>query len=281
MCTGDAADHLGGAAHAGRRHAADDARHHALGVVRAARIDALGREGHEHVGADREATLGERIDDEVARAANVARGREDDDLADPRVRNDRLAGRLEGVEVRCQRLVDGRRDAHHHRVGRGDGRGVVGQVEAVAAKGGRQADVVLGQDVDRQLPDRGDPAAADLEADDGAADLFEAERDRQADVAQADDRDGRKIERTDDGREHRRVDLVDVHDAHVVLAKRIATQHRGVGRIYVKGHWSGALWASDGGDNAAHTHPRRGRGRDVDKCLSVADAAVARSGGSG
>ena len=141
--------------------------------------------------------------------------------------------RAERSEGRGERLVDRRRHAHDDGVGRRDGRGVVGQVEALAVERGRQADVVLGQEVDRELADRGDPGPADLEADDGAADLLEAEGDREADVPETDDGDGREVERPDDGREHRGVGLVDVHDPQVTIGEGIASQDRRVRRINV------------------------------------------------
>ena len=97
--------------------------------------------------------------------------------------------------------------------------------------------MILGQEVDRELADRGDARATDLEPDHGAPDLLETERDRQSDVSETDDRDGRRVERSNDGREHLRVRLVEVHHAKLAILDRFPAPHRrGIRRINMQGH---------------------------------------------
>ena len=72
-----------------------------LRVVRAARVDALGREGDEHVCADREPAVGERLDDQIAGAAHVAGRGQDDHLARTGVLDDRRRTRREGRRARA------------------------------------------------------------------------------------------------------------------------------------------------------------------------------------
>ena len=98
--------------------ATDDTRHVALVPVPVARVDPLGRERHEHLAPRSQAALGQRLREQLLRAADVRGARQHDHLVAPRVRHDRLAGGAQHPQVGLEAIVDRRRDADHHRVRR-------------------------------------------------------------------------------------------------------------------------------------------------------------------
>jgi hypothetical protein len=168
--------------------AADDARRRLGPMVLDARVDALRRERDMHVTPDDEAATLERLHDELSGAADVARRGEDDELTRDGVLDDAGHRRPEHREVRDLVIVDRGRDAHDHHVGPFEGRVVVGELEVGLLHGVPQPVAVAVRHVDVAVDDPPQPGLIDVEADHRAAGLAQAERGRQSDVPETDDR---------------------------------------------------------------------------------------------
>src|ERR1051325_10129189 len=94
-----AAERLRRPLRARRRGPADDPRDRLLGMALVARVDALGREGDEDVRADLQAPLAQRLDEQLARAADVGRRRQDEQLPGDDVGQDGVAGGAQRREI--------------------------------------------------------------------------------------------------------------------------------------------------------------------------------------
>ena len=169
--------HLGQAAH--------DLRRGADGEVLAAGVDALGREGQREVAARGQARLLEHGQQPLARGARVRRGLEHDELPRPQHPREGLGGVDQRAEVGL--AVDGqrRRDAQQHRVGVRQRPHPRGRFEQVADPLQLSARNVL--DVGLSGLQHGHLAGVDVHGDDALTRVREGDREREADVAHADD----------------------------------------------------------------------------------------------
>jgi hypothetical protein len=161
-------------------------------VGRVGGVDPLRREGDADVAADLEAGLGQRLDQQVAGGADVAGRGEDDRLPATGVTADRLAGAAQGGEVRSAVGVDRGRHADHHRVGLAEPRLVAGQVELRLVEGDQEPLVVGRRQVATAAADLVQPVLGDVDPEHAVAGVAQGQRRRQADVAEADDRDQRR-----------------------------------------------------------------------------------------
>ena len=155
-------------------------------VVGAAGIDPLGREGELEVLAGGEARLLEDRQQPLAGGARIGGRLEHDQLAlaqDARRAPRPALGHV--AEVGLALVGERRRNADQHRVALAERGGVGRGLQAVADRGDALVGHVLdpaaagGQALDR--------AAVDVEADDVVTRLRKRDRQRQADVAEADD----------------------------------------------------------------------------------------------
>ena len=169
--------HLGQAAH--------DLRRGADGEVLAAGVHALGREGQREVAARGQARLLEHGQQPLARGARVRRGLEHDELPRPQHPREGLGGVDQRAEVGL--AVDGqrRRDAQQHRVGVRQRPHPRGRFEQVADPLQLSARNVL--DVGLSGLQHGHLAGVDVHGDDALTRVRKGDREREADVAHADD----------------------------------------------------------------------------------------------
>jgi hypothetical protein len=188
-------EHLGRGDRARLADAAEHARHGRLLPQRVTGVDALRREGDVDVLADGEAALLERIDEQVARRADVGRRREDDRLPGAGVLDGGGAGRTDGGEVRVEVLVDRGRDGDDDRVGHPQARGVGGERELARVDRGGQPRPVAIEQIDLSRENRLEATLGDVDAQDREAGVPQREARRQADVAKAEDGDDEDIRR--------------------------------------------------------------------------------------
>ncbi len=187
----EAAEHVGGALGARRGGAADDARRVLLRVRDVARVDPLGAERDVDVLADGEAALGQRACEQIGGRADVARRRQDQRLAGARMLDGRLARPAQRAQVGAVVLVHRRGDADQHDVGEHERAGVVGHPQRARLERVAQALVVTLDEVDRAGANAAQAHAARVDPDDGQAGGRGGECGRQADVAEAEDREPR------------------------------------------------------------------------------------------
>ncbi len=186
--------HSGGAMEARLADAAEHARGHRLRVRLDAGVDPLGRERDEHVLAGDEPALGERVDEQLARGADIARRREHDRLAGARVAHDGGAGLDQHGGFGPALLADGRRHADQHEIGgveRGCG---VGQHEAFAGEVLVQREQFVVEQLDLAGADRVEPLRGGVDPDDLVPGAAQRERRGQPDVAKPDDGDYRVLD---------------------------------------------------------------------------------------
>ena len=195
--------HGGGAAGARLGDPSEHARRGRLGMLVDAGVDALGGERDEHVLAGVQPALGERLHEQLARAADVRRRGEHDRLPGTGVAHDRRTCPPQRTRVGRAPLVDRRGHADHHEIGRVERLAAVGQHEAVAFEVAAQA-VTLGiEQLGLTAADLRQTLGRAVEADDPAAGVAQCDRGGKPDVAEPDDGDhgvlacdgGRGVER--------------------------------------------------------------------------------------
>jgi hypothetical protein len=175
---------------AGRRHAADQLGDVARVELRVARILPLGREDQEQVLADREAAaLDDRLQDLLGgpRPGGAFQG---DQLPAPQVRRHRLGGADHVRQVRLPHPVERGGHADDQRIGLAGQRKIGGGAQA-GGPGGPDRPVRDVVDVAAPGLEPAHLGGVDVEADDADPRLGEAQGQRQADVAEAEDADGR------------------------------------------------------------------------------------------
>ena len=184
------ADDLGRLARTPVGDAADDARHVVLVPVAVARVDALRREGDEHLEPGAQTALGERLRQQLPRGPHVGGAGEHDHLVAARVRNDRLARCPQEPQVRLHAVVDRRRDADHDRVRGLDCAGARREHELVQLQCGLQALPLSGREVDAALADVLQPPLAHVDPGHLRSPVRQADPRRQPDVAESQHRNG-------------------------------------------------------------------------------------------
>ena len=162
-------DHLGDVAQAMRR---------------IARVDALGRIAEAEVDPGLEAReLPQQRAADLLGHTGIDGRFEHHGTARPQHAGDAPAGLAQGLEIRAALLVDRRRHRHHEEVG-------AGQVGGIGGEGQRRVAKLRGRDlagVVDPLTQRRDAALGDVEADRAREHARQGDRDRQADIAEADD----------------------------------------------------------------------------------------------
>ena len=113
---GQLADYPGRPAAAFRGYPADHPRGLPLQMIRVARVDPLGAERHEHVGAGVQPALLKGLGEQFPGGAGVCRGGQDDRLGGPGVGHHAGAGDTQRREVGHVVSVDRGRHAHDHGV---------------------------------------------------------------------------------------------------------------------------------------------------------------------
>ena len=113
---GHRAHDLGRLTRAPVRDSTDHTRNVQLVPVPVARVDPLGREGHEHLAPGPQTALGERPREQFLRAPDVRGARQHDHLIAACVRNHGLACGAQQPQVGLETIVDRSRHADHHRV---------------------------------------------------------------------------------------------------------------------------------------------------------------------
>ena len=152
-------------------------------------VDALGREAEEEVVPHREAPVLEHGQHRLARGAGVGRRLEDDELAGPERRADRLGRRDDVAQVRVLGLAERRGHADRDRVALGEARHVRRGDDPAVRRERRQlrrghvADVAVARV--HAVGDRG----AHLEPEDLVAGLGDLDGEREPDVPEADHAD--------------------------------------------------------------------------------------------
>ena len=170
------------------RHAADDLRRGAQGVVGAARVDPLGREGEVERARPRlQARLLEQRRQPLARGARVGRRLEHDELALLEHARERGAGGDQRLQIGLAVLVQRGRHRDDDGVDLRQRRVARRRVQALAHGGEPLGGDVL--DVARPGLDRRDLGGVGVKRDDVVAGLGELDRQRQPDVPEPDDAD--------------------------------------------------------------------------------------------
>ncbi len=190
---GDAVQTLAGVAqHARgpRRALLGDAAQHARGlqllVVADAGVDPLGGERHEHVLADAQPPLGERLGEQLASGAHIGGRGQHQGLPGAGVTHDRGARLAQDPRVGPQLLVDRRGHADQHEVGGVERLDAVGKHEPVAGEMVAQVALFGLQQLGLPAPDRAQAGAADVDPDDPAAGAPQRDRGWQPDIAESD-----------------------------------------------------------------------------------------------
>ena len=189
------AQYLGGAPVAGLGDRAQHPRCAQLRVLGDRRIDALGRERDEHVLADAQATLGERLGQQLARGADVGRRGQHERLPGTRVRDDRSAGVAQQLRVGTTLVIDRSRHADQHEIRGAHRVDAVGEDEALALEVLAQLRLLALEQLGTALADLRQTGAGGVDADDPRARAAQRDGGRQPDVAEADDRDDGLLDR--------------------------------------------------------------------------------------
>ena len=185
----DLAQQARGAGRPRRRQAPDQARDRAAGAGRVTRIHAFGRVRQVKVAPGNQPRAFQLGPERTAGGARVGGRLEDDQLAGAELAADSGRGAEDRAEIGILGLVDRRRDAHEDRIGRGKV-SCFARFDAQAAGEGRLERCVIDV-IDRRVPadQLADPALIRVDAKHAAALVREAQREGQADVAEADDGD--------------------------------------------------------------------------------------------
>ena len=183
------AQELGRPPEAGLGHPAEHARRLQLLVAGHAGVDALGGERDVHVLAYLQPALGKRRHEQLARAADICGRRQHERLSRAGMAHDRRAGALQDRGVGQVLLVDGRRDADQDQVGGIERLDPVGQGEAVAREVIGQVATLGVQQLRHAATDRIQTPDRSVDPDDPTAGVAHRDRRRQADIAEAHDRD--------------------------------------------------------------------------------------------
>jgi hypothetical protein len=167
-----------------RVDAPDDLGHVAEPEALVAGVDALRREPEEEVLPCAQARSLEDVAEELLRRPRVGRALEDHELPRPEAAGEGRGRRFEMGEV-GQLLAQRRRDAHDHDVGLQRSRLIRGRRGAEAAVAHERTEIVAAHEPGHAL-------GVDVEPGDREARIRCAEHEREAHVAEPDDRDGRR-----------------------------------------------------------------------------------------
>ena len=185
------AQDLGRAPEAGLRDGAQHTRGPQLRVLGDGRVDPLGREGDEHVLAHAQPALRQRLDEELARGADVCRRGQHERLAAARVLDDRCARAPQHARVRTALLVDRGRHADQDHVGGVERVDALGQREALALEIAAEVLLLGAEELSPARAYLLQARGGDVDPDDPRPGPAQRDRRGQPDVAQADDRDHR------------------------------------------------------------------------------------------